>query len=58
MKNQTINNETALYRVYDEMACEVVLFTNDLQIAHDEAYNYQSVLIDNQTNKVIKDYSC
>ncbi|MGO1520289.1 MAG: hypothetical protein ACTHXT_14710 [Sphingobacterium sp.] len=49
--------KTPLYRVYDEMACDVVLFTDDLKEAHGVAYNYQSVLIDNRTGKVIKDYS-
>jgi hypothetical protein len=58
MENQKLNSETVLYRVYDEMACEVVLYTDDLQEARNQAYNYQSVLIDNQTDKVIHDYSC
>jgi len=58
MENQNLNSQTALYRVYDEMACEVVLYTDDLQEARNQAYNYQSVLIDNQTDKVIHDYSC
>lgn len=58
MENQQVNPETALYRVYDEMACEVVLYTDDLKEARTKAYNYQSVLIDNQTDNVIYDYSC
>jgi len=57
MENQKINHETPLYRVYDEMACEAVLFTDNFQQADDEAYNYQSLLIDNHTDKVIRDYS-
>ena len=51
-------NEEALYRVYDEMACKNVLFTDNFELAKDEAYNYQAVLFNNQTNKVVCDYSC
>lgn len=49
---------TPLYRVFDEMACDVILLTDDPKEAHNVAYNYQSVLIDNHTGKVITDYSC
>lgn len=51
-------NGEALYRVYDEMACDNVLFTDNFEYAKDEAYNYQAVLFDNLTGKVICDYSC
>lgn len=48
----------SLYRVFDEMAFENILFTDDADLAISTAYVYQSILFDNQTNKVIKDYSC
>jgi len=58
MENLTIKEKQAKYRVYDEMACENVLFTDNLQEARNCAYNYQSVLIDNETGCVLADYSC
>lgn len=58
MENTNLNKETALYRVFDEMAFETVHYTNDLKDAREVAYNYQAILIDNKTDKVIYDYSC
>ncbi|MET3114847.1 hypothetical protein AAKU52_002587 [Pedobacter sp. CG_S7] len=58
MENQEKATETFQYRVYDEMGCEHLLFTNDLKEAQDKAYNHQCILLDNLTNKVLKDYSC
>ena len=46
------------YRVFDEMGFEVLLYTDDLKEAQDEAYNHQCVLINNLTDQVIHDYSC
>jgi hypothetical protein len=45
-----------MYKVYDEMACAVILETPDKKLAHDEAYNHQCILMLN--GKVIKDFSC
>ena len=58
MENQENKSQLPLYRVYDEMACADLLFTNDLKEAIVKAYNNQCVLIDNHTNEVIIDYSC
>ena len=58
MENQSNLLEEALYRVYDEMGCEDLLYTNDLKTAKDTAYNYQCILFDNKTNSVLHDYSC
>ncbi|MET4545676.1 hypothetical protein ABIE26_002994 [Pedobacter africanus] len=58
IESQENNARLPLYRVYDEMACEDLLFTNDLQEAKAKAYNHQCILIDNHANNVIKDYSC
>jgi len=58
MDNQESATGTFKYLVYDEMACEALLSTNDLNEARNNAYNYQCVLIDNETKKVIHDYSC
>lgn len=58
MENQENTSQLPLYTVFDEMAFEVLLLTDDIQEAHEKAYNHQCVLIDNHTNKVIKDYSC
>lgn len=53
MKQQTITAEG--YTVYDEMACEVLLKTNDKKAAEDKAYDHQCVLFYN--GKVFHDYS-
>lgn len=45
-----------MYIVFDEMANEEVLKTEDLKEAMDEAYNRQCILI--KDGKVIHDYSC
>jgi len=58
MENTAPNNEIALYRVHDEMAFEDIMETSDLQEARNAAYNYQCILIDNLTGRVIHDYSC
>lgn len=58
MKNQETITETKMYRVYDEMACETIVETDDANLAIDTAYNYQAVLIENATGRVISDYSC
>ncbi|MFD2599213.1 hypothetical protein ACFSQ3_09635 [Sphingobacterium corticis] len=39
------------------MAMEVILTTDDFVLAQAEAYNYQAVLINNHTGKVITDFS-
>jgi len=58
MENQKEVTGKELYRVYDEMACEDIKLTSNLQEAHNVAYNHQCVLIDNIEGKVLKDYSC
>lgn len=58
MENQKEETENKLYRVFDEMAMDIILLTNDLKEANGAAYNHQCVLIDNITGSVIKDYSC
>jgi hypothetical protein len=58
MENQEKVNEAPAYKVYDEMACEVLIATNNFDDANYTAYNHQCVLLDNRTGKVIHDYSC
>ena len=45
-----------MYTVLDEMACEVLLKTEDEKEARAMAYNHQCVLMLN--GEVIHDYSC
>ena len=45
-----------MYTVFDEMAFEVLLTTEDKKEAFETAYNYQCVLMFN--GKVIRDFSC
>jgi|GEM_PF-1462072 len=58
MENQQKNNENPAHRVYDEMGCEDLLLTDNLNEARSVAYNHQCILFDNLTGKVIFDYSC
>lgn len=57
MENQAPQTATN-YRVLDEMSCEVLLETTNLGEATDKAWNHQCVLINADSNTVIKDYSC
>lgn len=57
MENEINNTKEELYTVYDEMACEILLETSNLKTAQKKAFNYQCLLINNKTRKVIKDYS-
>ena len=45
-----------MYTVFDEMAMEVLLTTDDLTEAKKVAYNHQCIL--KQGDKVLHDYSC
>ncbi|HLT86465.1 MAG TPA: hypothetical protein VKZ57_02680 [Sphingobacterium sp.] len=59
METQSVlHQDKDRYQVYDEMACEVILTTDDPQLAIDTAYNYQSLLIDNHSGKILRDFSC
>ena len=44
------------YIVFDYFDNANILETNDRQEAINTAYNFQAVLIDGNTNKVLKDY--
>ena len=45
-----------MYTVYDEMACQTLLETDNKQDAYQTAYNHQCVLM--LDGKVIRDFSC